>query len=372
MPIKIRPSIQSIAPYVPGRSIETVQRSAGSLSLVKLSSNESLWGAPPAAQAAAQAACRNLNYYPPKQSDALLHALSHIHQIPADHLLLGNGADELLRLLAESFVDPGQEIILPSPSFSAYEHAAALQNARTIRIGLTPEGAMDLEAFADAVTENTRLIYLCHPNNPTGGAVSQTAWDHFIRQLPDHVLVVVDQAYAEFMDDPHAANVVPDILQGKSVAMVRTFSKIYGLAGLRIGWLAAPLDVIDALNRSREPFSVNAIALAAALPAVQSTDFLHHVQKETLESRRFLFDEFTARNLTPWPSQANFLTVPVPHHVPQWADRLESEGFIVRPTDSFGLPDHVRITVAPLPIARRFITAWDHAAANIAIDKSGS
>lgn len=359
--IKPRSDLAQVPGYTPGRSSRLVQDATGLNIVVKLASNESLWGPSPDALRVSQEATRDILRYPEAIPTSLIETLARIHHLPEDNLIVGNGADEILRLLAYGFLSPGDDVISPAPSFSAYRFDTLLVGANPIEVPLTSDGRMDLPQILQAITPKTRMIYLCSPNNPTGGIILQKEWDQFIAQVPDNILVVVDQAYYEFVDHPEYAQVAPDVLAGRPVAMVRTFSKIYGLAGLRVGWALVPSIVVDTVQRIREPFSVNLIAEEAAEAAAQDTHHVQNVMKESVKARQFLIQELTHRGMTPFPTQANFVTFEPPVAADPLLSRLESLGFIVRSTTSFGLKNHIRVTIAPIPILENFLTAFDQA-----------
>ena len=358
--ISPKPSLKSLTPYVPGRSLESVLKDTGVLTLVKLASNESLWGPSPlAVDAAGHAVAAGLTFYPQSDPESLYHTLARIHHLHPDQVIAGNGADELLELIALTYAGEGDDIIYPAPSFSAYRHGALMTGARGIAAQLTPEGAVDLQDVLRLLTPETRIIFLCSPNNPTGGIIRQDEWDQFLARVPDSVLVAVDQAYFEFATDPLYAHTDQAIASGKPVIMLRTLSKIYALAGLRIGWAAAPSGIIRTLKTARQPFSVNNVALAAAQAALDDQHYVRQVLAETTAARDYMAAQWQARGYQFWTSQANFITVDLRSEARNWAAQLERAGFITRPGDSFGLPRHLRITVAPIPILEKFFAAFD-------------
>lgn len=354
-----RPEVAAMPPYVPGRSIETVAHETGRADLLKLASNESLWGPSERAISAAREALAEVYRYPEVHWEPLLQALGRVHGLPADHLVVGNGADELLRILAAAYLGPGDHVIVPQPSFSQYAFVATLAGATVMAVAVDSNGAMDVEAMAAAVTPATRMLFLCSPNNPTGGIIRQAAWQWLLEALPEHILIVVDQAYGEFITDPDAARIGETIAQGFPVAMVRTLSKAYGLAGLRVGWMAANASITNILRRVRDPFSVNLVALKAALAAVSDQRYLRQVVDETVMGRIELEHALTRRSLRYFPSQANFLTFDCGQDAHACARGFESHGVIVRPCNSFGLNTYLRVTVGPRSTRERFLTALD-------------
>lgn len=357
--VEPRDEILTMPGYTPGRSVEMVARELGLKDVIKLASNESLWGTSERVLAAASRSLLSLYQYPEVVPLPLVELLAERSGFSPDEILVGNGADELLRLVATVYVKPGQKVIYPTPSFAAYAYSASLMGAQGVAVSLQANGAMDLEAMADRIDSNTALVYLCSPNNPTGAIFRQQEWDHFLERVEGRALIVVDQAYREFVDDKDYARIEDAIQQGLAVAMVRTFSKLYGLAGARVGWAAAPAPVIDLMRRVREPFSLNAIGIAAATEALRDCEYFDHVRQETLALRRWLQTELTRRGLNVLESQANFLTFACPIDATEMARRLEQQGIIIRPTTSFGLPQHCRVSIAPKPMLERFVHGLD-------------
>lgn len=352
-----RKDILLLPGYTPGRSINTVKEATGLSKIVKLASNESLWGPSPKVVQAVQDLGQTLLYYPEVKPSNLLNHIGASHGLDPALLFLGNGADEILRLVASCFVDPDTEVIYPRPSFAAYAHATQIFGGHGVAVPLTDDGAVDLSQVLRAITPKTRLIYLCNPNNPTGGAFHQDQWERFVAQVPDNLPVVVDEAYREYVQIPDYPNVESLIAQGRPFIMVRTFSKIYGLAALRLGWAMAPAPIIDWLYRVREPFSVNLAAERAGIAALEDSEWITRARHETWQMRTMLIDELERLSFPTWPSQANFVTFKVPGSSAYWTQALESRGYIVRATDSFGLPGHLRVSLAPEPIMRGFLNA---------------
>ncbi len=354
--VSARPQVDAMTLYSPGQSLEDARRASGREKMIKLASNESLWGPSARAISAVQAALKTIQYYPPVQPQALVEALADVFEFHPEEILVGNGADEILRLVATAYSVPGDEIIYPSPSFSAYRHSTMLSGATPVEVPLAEDGANDLERILDAVTSKTRIVYLCSPNNPTGTPFGVKAWGNYLANIPDTVLTVVDAAYREFQNDP-----VPDygaaIHRGKPVVMVRTFSKLYALAGFRVGWGAAPAPVIEALRKVREPFSLNALGALAALVSLEDREYFRQVLTETKDARRHLLARLDDAGMEYFRTESNFVTIRVknPERMHQ---ALLGEGYVIRPTTSFGLPDAIRVTLAPQEILDDFWQAF--------------
>ncbi len=356
MIIDPRPEVAAMSPYTPGMSLSEARRDSGRQQMIKLASNESLWGPSPHALDAARQALDSISYYPMVQEPEFIQALAGRHGFSADQLIVGNGADEILRVVAAAYVRCGDEVIYPTPSFSAYRHSALLAGARPVAVDLASNGANDLDAMLRAVTPRTRLVYLCSPNNPTGTAITPEDWTRYLSAVPASVLTVVDAAYDEFCQGERPAFAAA-VRSGRPVVWVRTFSKLYGLAALRVGWAAAPAQVIRNLLRVREPFSVNSIGWAAAQASLEDETYFSRVLQETLEARQFLAGQLDAMGLRRYRSEANFMTFAVPVADADVARQLRQNGFVVRPTSSFGLAGHIRVTVAPVPVVQAFLSA---------------
>lgn len=351
-----RPELAAMTLYSPGMSLGQARAHSGREAVVKLASNESLWGPSPEAMKAASRALSEAQYYPLVQQEELLRALAEMSSLDPGQIVVGNGADEVLRLVAQAYVRPHDEVIYPSPSFSAYRHCVLLTGATPVPVDLDQRGANNLEAMLERVTARTRLIYLCSPNNPTGTPFSRADWDAFIDRVPDHVLVVVDGAYYEFCREPQP-DYAAAVRQGRPVVWVRTFSKLYALAALRVGWAAAPEAVAQQLFKVRDPFSVNGVGWAAALASLNDRAYFDQVLTETLAARDHLVEGMQSLGLPSYETETNFVTFKVPGDGTKFGDELLARGFVVRPTIAFGLSGYVRVTVAPLPILDKFLAA---------------
>lgn len=351
-----RPEVREMTPYVPGMSLSEAKADSGRHGMVKLASNESLWGPSPRAIEAAKRALEATNYYPMVQEVELLEALAQLHGFAREQVMAGNGADEILRLAAETYVRPGDEVVYPSPSFSAYRHAALVAGGVPIPVDLAPNGATNLDAVLQAISPKTRLVYLCSPNNPTGTVFSREAFARYMAHVPDYVLTVVDAAYHEFSENG-APDFAGAIGEGRPMLWVRTFSKLYGLAALRVGWAASSPEIIRNLLMVREPFSVNSIGWAAARASLDDRAYFSRVLSETIAARRFLCQRLDQMGISYFESQANFVTMAVPHSDQDIDSELRHRGFIVRPTSSFGLPGYIRVTVGPISILEEFLSA---------------
>jgi histidinol-phosphate aminotransferase len=340
-----RRSIADLVPYEPGKPVEEVQRELGLDRVVKLASNEGPYPPFPAALEAIERAARDLNRYPDGGVWALRSALAERHGVAFEEVVVGAGADGVIDLLSQATLDPGDEIVCGWPSFPSYVLDAAKLGAVARKVPLRSH-TYDLDALLAAVGPRTKLVYVCHPNNPTGTANGSDELAAFLDRVPDHVLVVLDQAYAEYIDWSDYADGITDYFRaGRRVVVLRTFSKIYGLAGLRVGYAVAPKDVVVATSKVRRAFDVTATAQAAALASIDDGGEIARRRAENARGRGELETALHAHGLdVAGPALGNFVYVEVGEGRPVF-ERLLREGVIVRPLDGFGAPSAIRVTV---------------------------
>ena len=337
-----KPHIRALDPYEPGKPLEELERELGISGAIKLASNESPVGPSPKAVAAVCAAVGGVNRYPDGASFALRAALSERLGVAPDRLIFGAGADEILEILAKTFLGSGDEAIFAWPSFAMYPLIVQGMGANPIAVALDANFTHDLDAMLRAVTPRTRLMFVCNPNNPTGTSVGAEAFDAFVDALPEDVVLAVDEAYVEYARRADFPDALSWVERRPGTIVMRTFSKIYGLAGLRIGYGVGDAELVSYLQRARHPFNVNRLAEVAALAAIDDQE---HVKK-TLELNGsgidYLTRELESLGLEVTPTDANFLLVRIGASI--YGELLKC-GVIVRPMQAFGLPDHVRISV---------------------------
>ena len=341
-----RRAIADLVPYEPGKPVEEVQRELGLERVVKLASNEGPFGPFPAAVEAMERAARELNRYPDGGSYRLHEALAQRHGVDLSEVVAGSGADGCIDMLSQAVLDPGDEIVCGWPSFPSY-----VIDAR--KIGAVPrtvplqDGRYDLDAMLEAIGPGTKIAYLCLPNNPTGTTNTRAELDAWFERVPDHVVTVLDQAYAEYIDAPDYPDGVEEHLkQGRRAVVLRTFSKIYGLAGLRIGYGLAPAPLVTGIGKVRRAFDMTTPALEAALASLDSPDELARRRSRNAKGLAELEGILRAHGLDPvGPAVANFLFAEVGEDSRPFFEQLLREGVIVRPTHGFGAPGAVRVTV---------------------------
>ncbi len=358
---RLRPQagLDHISTYVPGRPIEEVQREFGLLEVIKLASNENPAAPAPKAVAAMQAALPQLNLYPDGECYHLRQALAaHVGADP-EQIAAGNGADGLIMQTCMAYVDQDDEVIVSRSSFPMYDVYATAMRGRLIKTPLKEYG-LDLDAMRAAITPKTKLIFVCNPNNPTGTMVTAAEVDAFVKAVPQSVLVVFDEAYYEFVDSPGYPQTVQYVLAGrKNVMILRTYSKVYGLAGIRLGYAIADPDVLAPLAKIREPFAVNLLAQAAGVAALQDEEYLQHSVASNVAGLRYLYGEFDRMGLFYVKSHTNFVLVRVGSEAPAVVQALLAKGIIVRPCHGYDLPEFLRITVGNAGQNARLIEALD-------------
>jgi histidinol-phosphate aminotransferase len=349
----------NLVPYEPGKPVEEVQRELGLERVVKLASNEGPFPPFPAALEAMERLARDLNRYPDGGAWALRKALAERHGVAFEELIVGAGADGIIDLLAQSTLEPGDQVVCGWPSFPSYVLTAAKLGAEPRRVPLR-EHTYDLEGLLAAVGPRTKLVYVCHPNNPTGTANGREELLSFFDRLPEHVLCVLDQAYYEYIDDPDYLDGLDLFHEGRRIAVLRTFSKIYGLAGLRVGWAVAPAEVVTATSKVRRAFDVTATAQVAALASLDDPQEIVRRRELNATGRERLAEILRAHGLEPAePARGNFLFADVGGGR-ELFERLLREGVIVRPLDGFGAPEAIRVSVGTPEENELFAVALGH------------
>jgi histidinol-phosphate aminotransferase len=339
----VKPSVLKQPVYEPGKPIEDVARELGlnPASIIKLASNENPFGPSPKAVAAAARALEQAELYPDGGCVALRARLATEFSLSPDQLIIGNGSNEIIELLGHALLGPGDEVVMGNPAFAVYKLVALLFGARPIEVPLVNH-RHDLGALLRAVTPATKLVFLPSPNNPTGTANSEEEIIAFVRALPPHVVFAYDEAYAEFLDNP--PDLRPLIAEGRKVICMRTFSKIYGLASLRVGYAYTSAEFAGLLNRVRQPFNVNALAQAAAIAALDDQSFARDCARKNREGLAQLEAGFQKLGIEYVPSVANFILARVGDGA-RIFEVLQQRGVIVRPMKPYGMPEWLRITV---------------------------
>lgn len=349
------PHLRNLAVYEPGKPIEETARELGADpdDIIKLASNENALGPSPKAVNAIRSALESANIYPDGGGFYLRNAIAQHLRLEADNIILGNGSNEIIEFIGHAFLNRDDEIIAPEYAFIAYKLVAQLFGARTIEPPTT-NFQTDLDALLRAITPRTKIIFIANPNNPTGSLISQGEIDSFLTQVPQHIVTVVDEAYFEFLHDP--PDTLRQIQEGRNVVVLRTFSKIHGLASLRIGYGIARPEMIEVLQKTRQPFNVNGLAQVGALAALADTDHLAKSKAMVDLGRSYLEDQFRAMKLKFNPSAGNFVFVNVGDGQAVFKKLLTMK-IIVRPLRGYSLPEWLRITVGTMKQNEKCIAA---------------
>ncbi len=355
MKLRSKPWIQSLQPYPPGKPIEELEREYGIRGSIKLASNENSLGPSPKAVEAMREALAGVHLYPDGGAFYLRRALAERYAVSPDQLLLGNGSNELIDLVVRAFVHQGDEAVVAQHAFVIYSMAVQSQGGRVVTVPAVDYGH-DLEAMAAAVSDDTRVVFLANPNNPTGTMFRRAEWERFLAAVSEQTLIVVDEAYAEYVTDPEYPDAMAAVGDRRPMLVLRTFSKIHGLAGLRVGYAVGSPQVIELVNRLRAPFNVNSLAQCAALAALADQEHVARSRQMNSEGMRQLEAGLTDLGVEWVPSAANFILARV-GDVATVYEQLLRRGVIVRPVGVYGLPEHVRVTIGTSAENQRFLEA---------------
>jgi histidinol-phosphate aminotransferase len=350
------PGVRGLTPYQPGKPLAELEREYDITDAIKLASNENPLGPSPLAVAALREVLADLARYPDGGGFVLRHALSLRLGVGTDQITLGNGSNDVLELVARVFVTPEDEVIYSEHAFAVYPLVTQALGARAV-VTKARDFGHDLVAMARAVTRHTRLVFIANPNNPTGTWLAADDLEGFVRGLPPHVIVVVDEAYFEYVTDPDYPNALHWLGRYPNLVITRTFSKAYGLAGLRVGYAVSHPAIADLLNWVRQPFNVNSLALAVAAAALDDEDHLARARAVNAAGMAQVTAGITALGLAYIPSVGNFVAVDVGRPAGPVYEALLRQGMIVRPVANYGLPHHLRVTIGLPAENARFLDA---------------
>lgn len=350
----IRECIENLTPYPPGKPIEELERELGIVGSIKLASNENPLGPSPKAIRAIKENINNIHRYPDGSSYYLRQKLAKKFGLPMSKIILGNGSNELIKLIVHTFLSPDDEVILSLPTFLLYEKVVQSFEGKIVTVPLS-NFWIDLPAILTAVSSKTKIIFINNPNNPTGKALKKEEISHFLNSLSPDVVVVLDEAYIEFATDPKVVSAVELLESYPLLVVLRTFSKVYGLAGLRIGFGFTSESVIEGMNLVRQPFNVNYLAQVGALAALDDDKFVEKTLTLTRDGLEFLYSQLDRIGLEYVPTQTNFFLIKTPLGAGETYQRMLREGVIVRSMESFGLSDYIRINVGLPEENKRFV-----------------
>lgn len=360
--------VQGLTPYQPGKPIDELERELGISNIVKLASNENPLGPSKKVLEALQPQLKDLTRYPDGNGFLLKQALSQHLQVAPEQITLGNGSNDTLDLIARAYLAPGREAIFSEYAFAVYPIATQAAGATAV---VTPakDWGHDLNAMKAAITDKTRLIFLANPNNPTGTWFNRSEFEAFIADVPENVIVVLDEAYSEYVEDPTYPDGLKYLDQYPNLIITRTFSKAYGLASLRVGYSVSHPQIADVINRIRNPFNVDSFALAAATAALQDTDYIAESVALNREGYQLLTKAVTERQLRFIPSVGNFVSVDFGMDAAPVYEALLREGVIVRPMAAYKMPTFLRVSIGLPEENERFIQALDSEAVQTAMGK---
>jgi len=352
----IKESIERLSIYQPGKPIEELEREYGIKGAIKLASNENPLGSSPKAEEAIRAALNNINRYPDASGFYLKEKLSHKLGVRSDTIFLGNGSDEIIQLITQTFLLPGEEVIMGDPTFSFYQMVVTAAGGKEVMVPLK-NFSYDLSFMADHITAQTKLVFINTPLNPTGTIVKKEDFERFLKRIPPDVILVLDEAYGEYVTDKSFPNSLNYLGKRKKIFILRTFSKIYGLAGLRIGYGIAQSALINCLNKIKVPFNTNSLAQAAALAALDDEEHLKRSLANNREGLAYLYGELNKLGIEYLPTQANFFLIKIGKNARSVYKSLLKEGVIVRALAGYGLHHYLRVSVGLPSENEKFIKA---------------
>lgn len=359
MKLSIPENIETIKPYPPGKPLDELEREYGITDSIKLASNENPFGASPKAMEAIKYALQDLHRYPDGSSYYLTQAIAEQQHVTPEEIVLGNGSNELIEFLVKAFVQNDSEVITSHPSFLMYQKFVQIRGGVNHVIPLN--GMMhDLDAIMAAVNEKTRLIFLDNPNNPTGTNIAPVDLYNFISNIPEHVVLALDEAYVDFMAEDQRVDVYSLIRNTKGrcgVVFLRTFSKAYGLSGLRVGYGIMPKEIAGCLHKVRQPFNINSLAQVGALASLEDEDFYNKTLTLNREGMAYLQESVAKMGCKPFPSQTNFFMIDVQGDADRLYKAMLHKGVIIRSMSAYGFKNCVRITVGTREENDRFLTA---------------
>lgn len=354
----VLPGVAAIHPYEPGKPIEEVQRELGVTEPVKLASNENPVGPSPRAVHAIREALSELSRYPDGGSWALIHKIAARHKVEPTRIFMGSGSCEIINLLAFLFLRPGLNAVSSEHAFVIYQLASAATGGSFKTVPMRDGYSFDLDAIAAAIDDNTRIVFLGNPNNPTGTIYRRAEWKRFLQKVPERVVIVADEAYLEFVQDPEYPDSLEDHDDARMLVTLRTFSKIFGLAGLRVGYAVARADIVSLLNKIRQPFNVTSLGQVAVMAGMDDEEHMRSTLRVNGEGMRYLEGEFKRLGIPYVPSHANFVLADVRDGRAVY-EKLLRLGVIVRPMEGYGYPRHLRISVGLPEENRKLITALE-------------
>jgi histidinol-phosphate aminotransferase len=365
--VQPKPNIVHLPVYQPGKPIEEVKRELGLKEVTKLASNENPFGCSPKAKQAIIEETERISLYPDGGAVELTQALAAHLGVQSNQIIFGAGSDDVILMIARAFLIPGDETIMSSHTFPQYKHNVEVENAVPIEVPHR-DGHHDLPGMLARITDKTKIIWICNPNNPTGTMIPRAELEEFLAKVPAQVLVVLDEAYCEYVDDPEFPNGLEYVSRYKNVITLRTFSKIYGLASLRIGYGVGHPDVIHTINQVREPFNTSRFAQAAALASIGDQQFIEQCRKANNAGLEYFRGEFDRLDLSYYPAYGNFIMVDVKRPAKEVFEGLMREGYIIRGGHALDFPTKIRVTVGSREQNEGFIRALEKVLSQVSVN----
>lgn len=356
----IRPSVSNIKPYVPGKPVEEVERELNITGIIKLASNENPLGPSPKALETISRYAKDMNLYPDQNCFELTRIIANKLNLLPENIAIGNGSDEVMQCAALAYISAGDEVVISLNTFSTYETVSRLMDASIIKVNLK-DYTYDLTAMLKMIGPKTKMVFICNPNSPTGTIVKQEQLDEFMNKVPPEVLVIIDEAYCEYVKSKEFPDSIRYVQEKRNVIVTRTFSKIYGIAGLRIGYGIAKPEIIKYLNLVRLPFSVNRLGQLAAASCIADAEHVRASKKNNEEGKAFLYESLDKLGIKYLKTEANFIMINIDDDADGMFIKLMRSGVIVRPLMSFGLPGAIRVTIGTPEQNRKFIKAMKEA-----------
>jgi histidinol-phosphate aminotransferase len=357
MSIKIKEWISRMPEYIPGKTIEEIKKEYNLEKVYKLASNENLYGPNPKVL---EEICKNLDdikYYPDSECREIRQKLAEKYNVDRDTIIMGNGTDQIIEMICDSFIEPGEDVVIADPTFLIYEKSAMKCSGTVIKVPLK-KLRQDAEMLVGAINKETKILFLTNPHNPTGTNINQKEFDYIVENIKENVLLVVDEAYCEYVPEQERINTIEYLSKYNNLIILRTFSKIYGLAGLRIGYGISDSLIISALNKVRLPFNVNSIAQKAAAAALDNESCINEIRENIDKERNRFYDILNKNGIDFIKSYTNFILINSGENSDVVVEELLKNGFIVRPGKNLGVPGYIRVTIALPEINEKFLSVF--------------
>ncbi len=357
MSLKIKKWILDLPEYIPGRTIEEIKEKYGLKEVYKMASNENLYGLAPGLAERISKDIENVYYYPEGDCIAIRDKIGKVYGIPVENIIIGSGSDQIIEMICDSFIGSGDNVVIADPTFPIYEKAALKCGGSAVKVPLSGF-RQDIKELVDAVDNNTKILFLTNPQNPTGTNITADEFDYVMDNLDSSIMLVMDEAYYEYCPADERIETTEFILKRDNLMLLRTFSKVFGLAGLRIGYGIGPVEAIEALNKVRLPFNVNSIAQKAAVYALDYMDHIEEISSRIYKQKQIYYNVLDKNNIDYVRSYTNFILINAGKNSRAAIEELLKNGFIVRPGENLGFPGYIRVTMASDEVNTKFLEAF--------------